>query len=97
MTETTEPSAVSRVFNTPELAEAIFLNLPVQDVLIIQRVAKPWYDTIKGSKKLQRSLFFLPLPVELVQFHKYDKDKRSDPRWTTSRKDERSFKMLLNP
>ncbi|KAK3649195.1 hypothetical protein LTR56_007035 [Elasticomyces elasticus] len=52
------------VFETPELLEAILLDLGAQDreglktLLLSQRVCKTFMATIAGSVKLQRTLFF---------------------------------------
>ncbi|KXT01652.1 hypothetical protein AC578_2763 [Pseudocercospora eumusae] len=55
--------ATSKVYDTVELLESILLELPIRDVLLAQRVAKSWQQTISGSIKLQRSLFFKPMAV----------------------------------
>ena len=54
-------AAKSRVFDTPELMEAILLQLPLKDALLSQRVSKQWRNTIVGSTKLQQLLFFRPM------------------------------------
>lgn len=36
----TKPSAASKVFGTEELLEMIFLDLPITDLLLLQRVCK---------------------------------------------------------
>ncbi|KAK3637575.1 hypothetical protein LTR56_013578 [Elasticomyces elasticus] len=65
------------VIETPELLEAILLDLGAQDreglktLLLSQRVCKTFMATIAGSVKLQRTLFFRPLqlPPEGAQRH----------------------------
>ncbi|KAF7185575.1 hypothetical protein HII31_13072 [Pseudocercospora fuligena] len=52
-----------KVFDTVELLESILLELPIRDVLLAQRIAKSWQQTITGSIKLQRSLFLKPVPA----------------------------------
>lgn len=52
-----------RVINTTELLEEILINLPVQDLLLSQRVSKHFKAVIDGSIILQRALFFLPEPI----------------------------------
>lgn len=54
-------SAASKVFNIPELLEAVLLDLSCKDVLITQRVSKLWKATIDGSAKLQKALCFVPV------------------------------------
>lgn len=44
----------------PELVEAVVLELPLQDILLAQRVDRTWRATIKNSPKLQKALFFRP-------------------------------------
>ena len=51
-------SAVGRLFATTELLEAILLDLPPRDVLLLTRVSRAWRGTVEGSVKLQRYLFF---------------------------------------
>lgn len=53
--------AHDEVFNTTELLELIMLNLPLKDMLLLQRVNQFWKDTVLGSVKLQRWLFFRPI------------------------------------
>jgi hypothetical protein len=55
--------AVGEVFGTPELLEMILLGLPIRHILAsAERVCRSWKATIDGSIKLQRALFFQPLP-----------------------------------
>lgn len=55
-------SAASRTFDIPELLEGILLELPLQDLLRIQRVNKTFRDAIKTSHQLQVKLFFKSSP-----------------------------------
>lgn len=55
-------SATAQVLSTPELLEAILLHLPMQDLLLSQRVNKKFKGVIDGSIHLQRALFFEPIP-----------------------------------
>jgi hypothetical protein len=51
-------SARDRVFATPELLEAILAQLPMQPLLLAQRVSHLLHATINYSPTLQRLLFF---------------------------------------
>ncbi|KAK4611646.1 hypothetical protein CLAFUW4_12938 [Fulvia fulva] len=51
-------AAAAQVFAIPELFEAILLQLPLPDLLLSQSVNITFRDTIKGSVRLQRALFF---------------------------------------
>ncbi|KAK4956186.1 hypothetical protein LTR10_005707 [Elasticomyces elasticus] len=55
-------SACERVFATFELLETILLELRPADILICQRISKPFNDLIAHSKQLQRTLCFDPEP-----------------------------------
>ncbi|KAI6861191.1 hypothetical protein KC323_g5958 [Hortaea werneckii] len=55
--------AAERFFSTPELLETMLLMLPMQDLLLAQRVCLRFKATIDGSVKICRALFFLPEPV----------------------------------
>lgn len=57
---TATTSAASNVLNTFELLEAIILQLPSKDVLLLQRVSKTWRSIIARNKTLQKALFFVP-------------------------------------
>ena len=52
-------SEAGRVLATTELLEAILLDLPQRDVLLLTRTCRAWKEIVKGSVKLQRYLFFL--------------------------------------
>lgn len=54
--------AATQVFSTIELLEAILFELPAKDILLTQRVSKEWQAVVKESNKLQRALFFKPVP-----------------------------------
>ncbi|CZT18273.1 uncharacterized protein RCC_04118 [Ramularia collo-cygni] len=54
-----EFTAMDNVFGIAELAEKIFLECRIQDLLVsYQRVNKQWHDIITSSKRLQQALFF---------------------------------------
>ncbi|KAK5680118.1 hypothetical protein LTR17_027566 [Elasticomyces elasticus] len=55
-------SACERVFATFELLELILLDLRPADILICQRISKPFNNLIANSKQLQRTLCFDPEP-----------------------------------
>jgi hypothetical protein len=65
------PSPATRVFAVTELAEAIFLELPVRQILVnVQRVCRQWKAVVDGSTPLQQALFFKPTttePLSLVE------------------------------
>ncbi|KAK5172622.1 uncharacterized protein LTR77_002742 [Saxophila tyrrhenica] len=62
MAPPTEP--VREFFLLPELLETLFLLLPAQDILRLQRVCKQFRATTIGSLKLQQHLFLRPLKGE---------------------------------
>lgn len=55
--------AAEAFFSTPELLETMLLELPMQDLLLAQRVCLRFKGTIDGSIKIRRALFFEPEPV----------------------------------
>jgi hypothetical protein len=63
-----QPTSISKmtlsheqVFATPELHEAILLNLPLRHLLVhAQLVSRSWHSLISSSPVLQQSLFFRP-------------------------------------
>lgn len=61
------PSAQNTVFTLPELIEAIFFQLDMADLLVIQRVSKRWQNIITTSPALQQKLFFKPVPKSTRQ------------------------------
>ncbi|KAK5708281.1 hypothetical protein LTR97_000821 [Elasticomyces elasticus] len=52
--------ATHQVFHFTELLEIILLDLPMQDLLLAQRVCSTWKGVIDGSQAIQRALFFIP-------------------------------------
>ncbi|KAK4614102.1 hypothetical protein CLAFUW4_09542 [Fulvia fulva] len=54
------PKAGETVAAIPELVEMILLQLPLQDVMLAQRVDRTFRDVIGGSSKLQQALFLRP-------------------------------------
>ena len=57
-------SAQARVFNTPELLEAILSQLPPHDLLLAQRISRPFQAAITSSPTLQQLLFIRAAPVK---------------------------------
>ncbi|KAK5726354.1 hypothetical protein LTR17_012785 [Elasticomyces elasticus] len=52
--------AAHQVFHITESLESILLDLPMQDLLLGQRVCSTWKEIIDGSQAIQRALFFIP-------------------------------------
>lgn len=52
----------------PELVELIVFDLPVQDILIVQRVSRTWHHVISSAGLLQQALFFAPITMQTVRF-----------------------------
>lgn len=50
-------SAGSRVFDVPELAEMIFLELSTRDILFAKNLTRTTQNVITGSRKLRRALW----------------------------------------
>lgn len=44
----------------PDVLHEIFLRLPQQDLLLLQRVCRMWRDIVSGSNALQAALFLQP-------------------------------------
>lgn len=53
-------TACHAVLNTTELLESMLFQLPIQQILRVQRVSKQWQNTIAGSPNLQVALFLKP-------------------------------------
>jgi len=51
-------SSVAAVFETPELLEAIMLELDMRTLILSHRVSQAFRATVASSIKLQRKLFF---------------------------------------
>lgn len=62
-------TAAAAVLSTPELLEAIILELPNTQVFLIQRVNKTFRDVIRGSPSLQKALFLRPTADYVLQLH----------------------------
>ena len=60
-TEAPKVTASTKVLNTVELLELVLLELPVRDLLLVQRVCCTWHSTIENSRLLQQALFFKPI------------------------------------
>lgn len=69
---------MDNVFGIAELAESIFLECRIQDLLTkCQRVSKQWQDIITTSERLQQALFFRPLPG--YRIGRFDNDEPHQP------------------
>ena len=78
------------VFSVPELLEAILINLPIEELLIVaQRVCKTWNTSIKKSPRLQQALFFSPLPGNALQY--------IHGAWVESDTDPHAYTVHMNP
>jgi hypothetical protein len=54
------PRASTSVFAIPELLECIFHQLPLGEILRVQRICRQWRDIITDLPSLQEALFFRP-------------------------------------
>ena len=72
-------SACERVINIFELLEAILTDIPLREVLLLQRVCKAFYNFVHGSSKMSQALNYAPaynapkymLPSVLPNIFKY--------------------------
>lgn len=53
--------AATRVLDIAELLETILLHLPLQDLLLSQRVCKTWKGMFDRSHRIQKALFLKPV------------------------------------
>ena len=53
---------MEKVLTTPELLQSILIQLPVRDLLLIQRVSRTFKSLIESSPAIQRALFFRATP-----------------------------------
>ncbi|KAK3645581.1 hypothetical protein LTR56_009021 [Elasticomyces elasticus] len=58
------PNAGTRLTQTYELLQDFLLMLPMEDVLLAQRVNKTFLSTIANSLLLQQKLFLAPVPAQ---------------------------------
>ncbi|KAK5690963.1 hypothetical protein LTR17_025800 [Elasticomyces elasticus] len=56
----TSDAARLAVINTTELLEAILLNLPAKQTIVVQRVSRQFHESVRTSVPLQRKLFLRP-------------------------------------
>lgn len=61
MAATTSTLLQDTVLSLPELLESILVQLPMRDLVRVQRVSHAWYDSITKSPTLQKKLFFRPI------------------------------------
>ncbi|KAF2162066.1 hypothetical protein M409DRAFT_27445 [Zasmidium cellare ATCC 36951] len=57
----TTSTVAAKTLSTPEILEMVPLLLPAWDLLLCQRVATPWRDTVVRSEECQRTLFREPV------------------------------------
>ncbi|EME81327.1 uncharacterized protein MYCFIDRAFT_81395 [Pseudocercospora fijiensis CIRAD86] len=50
-------TSTGKALATPELLEAILINLPIRDLFLVQRVCRLWRDSVLVSKPIKRQLF----------------------------------------
>jgi len=65
--------AAAQVLGIPELLEAILYELPMRDLLLVQRVNGRWQSTIQESKRLRRALFYEPVAGGSVKCEEHRK------------------------
>lgn len=53
----------NKVCAIPELLESILLELPIKDLLLVQRVSKGWQSTVETSFKIQQALYYKERPL----------------------------------
>lgn len=97
---TTGFEACHHVLDLPEVAEAIFLQLDVCDVIVaVTRTCKQWKAIVEGSTKLQQLLFSKPISSNLLQYFddhtQYPQDITG--RWSTSADDFGIHKIFSHP
>jgi hypothetical protein len=62
-------TARHRAFAATELAEAIFLELSMSDILCgVIQTCKSWNTVVEKSTKLQQALFFKPIAIKPLQY-----------------------------
>lgn len=52
------------ILSAPYILHHVLLQLPQQDLLIVQRVCRTWHEAISSSKVLQAALFLHPKPTK---------------------------------
>ncbi|CAK4030492.1 f-box domain [Lecanosticta acicola] len=57
-----------RVLELYELAETILLYLPLQDLLLANRVCKTWHDVMERSDKINKVLFKQPMDDRRISY-----------------------------
>ena len=84
----TTDAARRAVFETAELLENIFMQLPPRKIFVIQRVCKQFRDIVATSVKLQQRLFLRSDGTEAQEWRvaaKYNADAPNDDRLRTYR------------
>jgi hypothetical protein len=70
------PSASTTVFADFDLLEDILLHLPLQDLLLTERVCKQWQSMQQTSVRVRKALFLEPFHAQKVYY-----PSASKPRW----------------
>lgn len=94
-------AACHRVFDVPELAESIFLQLDLYDITwTILCTCRSWKAIVDNSMKLQRLLFYRPISsTRLHYFGDFRQNQEDDEtgRWSTSDQDPGIYKIYPHP
>jgi len=84
---------MNAAFGTPEILEQILLELPIKDILLVQRVNKTFHATVTDSPRLQQAVFLKPVPGKPLH-RRYD--EISTP-WAEGPEDPKCYTILRNP
>ena len=94
-------AACDSVIATSELLEKIILHLPLQDILLNQRVSSLWRAIIQESPQIQRVLFMKPSSAERLdnEHQTAGGDAELTEKWWTTlgREFDVEFGPVLNP
>lgn len=100
MTDDSNFEACHKAFDIPEIAEIIFAELHVYDIIISAiRVCKHWKAIIDNSMKLQQLLFMRPISATRLQYFDDDNEHPVNltGRWSTSAEDPGIYKIYTHP
>lgn len=85
-------SPCDKLFNIPELCEAVFLQLSMRDLLCgVQQTCRQWKAIVDSSTPLQRELFLKPIRYPPLRW------SNREERWRTSQDDPKSHKVYEHP
>jgi hypothetical protein len=91
-------AACHRVFSLPELAEAVFLRLPMRDLLCgVIQTSQNWKEVVDASLPLQRALFQKPSSKTTLSFFRGSEDFSIPHRWATSADEMKSRSIISHP